>query len=1251
MSNQPPLDPTGTSGASQPSQPRTPGVTRRNLLRAGGGLLATGWLASGMGRTGTPASAATFGSTGAWTPPGVPDLPAFTGPGATPEPVPFQLDGMMAAIQRADEKRGVSWLDDMFARYGADPSGDILLSRGRAALMSTHDITAWGFAGSLSYIHDISGHDAYRIAVDQTFTEDVSRRINRPSHLKSVWQNGSVTATQRNFITFNNCAVTTLEFVNSGASAWTGTLTVTSPYTDTVEGDELVGSTAIPGDLTTVRFRLAGSSLTPNNGKLTGTVTVSAGESASLTIIMAMTTAELPESVTEYDTYRNLSPDDALHRHVTIYNRWWADNIPYIDIPDSHLKKLIYYRWWVIRFNSIDAELPSYYRYPTTIEGALGYDNPITNSIPLQIDDAKWLKDPLLAYSTWLSVGATSKGSAYQDNPGGRYWHNIYNQYISRAGWDAVQIHGSPEKMTRILAGYARDDVNGLLAIFDANKNYLIEYSLPALTGYDADVLSFFYDKGAMDRTESAYVWWNAQAAQAMWTHIGDLKSADSLSATASSIRSAILSLLWDPAASVFKQRDAQTGNLIPWKEVTNFYPFTAGLVPATSQYLTAYRYWAEPDHFSIFPPYASDQTDLAACQAAGDSPTVNWGGFDATAGLRFLSSTLRNYPTAGLTAHDYKRMLYWSGWLEYVGGNGAWPDSNEFLNTWNPATQQIDYRSWIHYDFLANYNWTIVEDIAGLRPRTDTTIELIPIDIGWDYFVLDQIPYHGHRLTISWNRPGSPSLHGLPSGYSLYVDGRHVFTIDALLPVTWDSLTGHVVTKGQVSSSGSQPSGRGAQHPIPAMDGVPLSAQVLEQAAKAGAGSAAWLRLRNAASGLVLGVTGLSLLDDAEVILADDNGSPDQAWRIVDLGGDVVIKNYHSRKVLAVKGDGVIQTASQEQPETLWRITDQGNGYAKIGVSEDKKVLTATGQRVEVANESGSDRQLWQILPNSEVKLQNALSNKLLAAPMTNLVRLDPGVQASASSTWPYDTVTGPITNTTYGPTPRWTCWDSLHATDWYAVTFSEPTTFDRLNLDFYDDYGGTQPPINYTVQYLANGQWENVTHQTASPATPMQGFNAVSFDPVTSTSVRTVFTNRNPVSNGIYTGLIVFEVFNTDSASNGPVIQEPDNGQPDHLWTFTATTNGYFTITNVDSRLVLGSANGSTAPGAPVNQTQPTGALDQQWRLVYDTNGYYVIENAKSGLLLSIADGSLSAGTRAIQDGRTNADPQRWSLGTAGT
>ncbi|MFM9663006.1 hypothetical protein, partial [Streptomyces scabiei] len=74
--------------------------------------------------------------------------------------------------------------------------------------------------------------------------------------------------------------------------------------------------------------------------------------------------------------------------------------------------------------------------------------------------------------------------------------------------------------------------------------------------------------------------------------------------------------------------------------------------------------------------------------------------------------------------------------WAQYVGGNTQWPDANEFWADWNGSS--INYRSWIHHNILGSSNWTVIEDVAGLRPRNDAKVELSPIDIGWSHFTVN---------------------------------------------------------------------------------------------------------------------------------------------------------------------------------------------------------------------------------------------------------------------------------------------------------------------------------------------------------------------------------------------------------------------------------------------------------------------------------------------------------------------------------
>jgi hypothetical protein len=65
-----------------------------------------------------------------------------------------------------------------------------------------------------------------------------------------------------------------------------------------------------------------------------------------------------------------------------------------------------------------------------------------------------------------------------------------------------------------------------------------------------------------------------------------------------------------------------------------------------------------------------------------------------------------------------------------------------------------------------------IITGLVGLRPRADNVIELDPLaPDSWDYFCLDQVRYHGHRVTILWDKTGKH--YGKGKGLRLIVDGK----------------------------------------------------------------------------------------------------------------------------------------------------------------------------------------------------------------------------------------------------------------------------------------------------------------------------------------------------------------------------------------------------------------------------------------------------------------------------------------------
>ena len=71
-----------------------------------------------------------------------------------------------------------------------------------------------------------------------------------------------------------------------------------------------------------------------------------------------------------------------------------------------------------------------------------------------------------------------------------------------------------------------------------------------------------------------------------------------------------------------------------------------------------------------------------------------------------------------------------------------------------------------------STFNDLVITGICGLRPQDGNDIEVNPlVPAGtWDWFALDNIPYHGHNVTIIWDKDGSRYHQG--KGLTVMVDG-----------------------------------------------------------------------------------------------------------------------------------------------------------------------------------------------------------------------------------------------------------------------------------------------------------------------------------------------------------------------------------------------------------------------------------------------------------------------------------------------
>jgi hypothetical protein len=177
----------------------------------------------------------------------------------------------------------------------------------------------------------------------------------------------------------------------------------------------------------------------------------------------------------------------------------------------------------------------------------------------------------------------------------------------------------------------------------------------------------------------------------------------------------------------------------------------------------------------------------IPASQQRDDANCCHWNGpswpYATSMILTGLANQLHDYPAQNVvTAADYRRLLSQFATLQHKGGK---PYVAEAANG--------DTGDWIYdgFNFSENYNHSSFNDLVltgllGIRPQADDTLVLDPlVDPTWNYFAVEDVPYHGHLLTIVWDRDGS--RYGRGAGLSVWRDSALVYNAPTLAKATID--------------------------------------------------------------------------------------------------------------------------------------------------------------------------------------------------------------------------------------------------------------------------------------------------------------------------------------------------------------------------------------------------------------------------------------------------------------------------------
>ncbi len=452
------------------------------------------------------------------------------------------------------------------------------------------------------------------------------------------------------------------------------------------------------------------------------------------------------------------------------------DNIPLFECPDKELEKTYYFRWWTYRKHIqktpdgfvITEFLPS-------VNWAGKY-NTISCPAAHHFYEGRWLHD-----GTYLDDYA-------------RFWFRHggeprrYSFWAADALWARHQVHPDRELLIDLLpdltANYqawedSRRDPNGLFWQIDDRDG--MEVSIGG-SGYRATINSYMYG--------------DAQAIANIAELAGDETLVRKYRDKADRIRQLVQDHLWDEEAQFYKviprAKDGSVSPQVDVRELHGYTPWYFGM-PDPDQ-AVAWRQLTDPEGFHA--PYGPTTAERRHPKFAlsYEGHECQWNGpswpYATSVTMTALAHLLNGPPQEYISANDYlntMKIYARSHQLQRDDGRVVpWIDENlnPLTGDWISRTR---LKQWKNGDWDAgkggkergkDYNHStfcdlVISGLIGLRPRADHVVEVHPlVPAGtWDFFCLDNVRYHGHSLTILWDKTGQQ--YGRGAGFRVLCDGR----------------------------------------------------------------------------------------------------------------------------------------------------------------------------------------------------------------------------------------------------------------------------------------------------------------------------------------------------------------------------------------------------------------------------------------------------------------------------------------------
>ena len=463
--------------------------------------------------------------------------------------------------------------------------------------------------------------------------------------------------------------------------------------------------------------------------------------------------------------------------------QWYVDNIPFFECSDKQIEEVYYYRWKL---------------YKAHIRN-VGKDQFVITEF---INHVPWDREP------YCTINAASMHHIYEgrwlrdDRYMNGYIRNLFNGGNNRRYSESVADAAYARYLLNMDTAFIEHQLDSMKSIFnawadhyDSSKNMYYIPAMPDATEYtiasiDATGGKEGFEGGdAFRPTINSYMYANALAISKIAALKGDAQTGRLYTMRAGDLKHNVEKYLWNDSLKHFTDRFKVSNQYVHYwdfirgRELAGIVPWYFDLPVDDEKYSAAWNHLKDSIYllgkYGLRTNEPSYEYYFKQFVFFEGKPGSQWNGpswpYQTSQALTGMANLLNDYHQNVITNSDYLKTL------RLFTRQHILPDGKiNLVENYDPDKGgPIVYYYWSNHYLHSSYNNLVITGLCGVRPSDGDSLTVHPlVDSTIKYFILKDVKYHGHDVTVVFDRYGEKYKVG--KGLMVYVDGKSVDIVNS---------------------------------------------------------------------------------------------------------------------------------------------------------------------------------------------------------------------------------------------------------------------------------------------------------------------------------------------------------------------------------------------------------------------------------------------------------------------------------------